>query len=259
MSKNDEIRKKKERAVKEAIDYLKASPIPLKKITNVMIVETVKELYPTEADKHINVNTLSKQQYYRDNIPKWLDGHNGRKKSSEAAIKAKKIQKAKKLKRLNKYGHELLNKIKKGQVDCHSFTREFVRNWIEENKGEKLSQSIFSSSPDYKELFERLTNEYYKQEVETASGKGNISEIGKLKRELKEKDKKLNDLITNTFISINQQDNPMSEGDSSEFKGVNIDVKSLYKYLNFIEDKMGNQVDAYQFIKSIIENCKIIK
>ncbi|MBD8069300.1 hypothetical protein [Bacillus sp. PS06] len=263
MNKNEQKQSEKIDLVREAIQFLKNNNVPLKKVNKIDVVLTLKErLYPNNKDKQISKNTLSKP-FYKNNFDKWVKEIYGVSNADIRAQRSKEVLNknlSEKLKRIEKYGNELINKIAQGKVVCPKFTKRFLRDWIVENKGEQLSESIFSSSTEgYKELYERLSAKLLApiENNNKTSELVSLNEVAKLKQELQVYKKALDNLITQQFVVLNGVEKPLVEGDGNEFKGIFIDKYTLYGYLEFIKKKLGNKIDAYELFKSIADQCKI--
>lgn len=261
MNKNELLQMKKTESVKAAIKELKHRGVSPEKVNNKQIIEVILELFGGDKDKTISYNKLSKK-YYREGIPKWIKDiyeiapHN---KALQMAKERREKNYAKKLKRIEKYGNELIEKIGSGQVVCENFTRKFLRDWIYYDKKEELAASIFSSTPEYKQIFDNLLASYHKGNINLSSPNNSIKESGKLKTELKLTQRKLNDIVSNIFVSVNSDEGLFTEGDNNEFKGIILNKSSLIKYILFMEDKMEAKVDAYKLFRYIVDNCSLTK
>lgn len=260
-SRNEYLRNIKEESIIKSIEYLSNNSV--KKITNKMIVDTIEKLFPVHrdeknVDRQINVNTLSKQDYYKKNIPKWIASANGI-PPNEKALKAAKQAKAKKLKSklktLEKYANELISSIESGETECQKLTKKFLRDWIVENKNIELSESIFSTSEEYRNLYKKIESRflgvYNKNENQVS-----VSEYGKLKRQLKITNEKLDHFVTNLYVSENNSTKPFVVAEDS-YENIFLDKESLHKYFDFMRDKFDNRINANLLFKGIIEECKI--
>ncbi|MGG0720247.1 hypothetical protein ABE096_22100 [Robertmurraya massiliosenegalensis] len=265
-SRNEYLRKMKEEAVFNAIQFLSDNGI--NRITNKKIVDTIIKLYPIEnddrnRDRHINVNTLSKSDYYKENIPKWIAKIKGVKpneKSLKAAQEAKARKLREKLKTIERYANELITGIVKGEIECNKFTKSFLREWIVVNKQMELSTSIFSSTDEYIKLFEKIETKFYSKDRQVENHNGiSTKDYGKLKRDLKIANSKLEHFVTNLYVSENNSNLPVIETSGNQFKGIYLNKDDVYQYLDFMRDKLESEIDAGLFFKSIVAESRIKK
>jgi len=266
-SRNEYLRNLKEEAVRAAINYLSNKGV--EKITNIKIVETIPKLYPiTEQnkenkDRHINVNTLSKSEYYKENIPKWIaeafrETPKGKPAQPAKVAKAKILKK--KLKKIEQYADELINGIKEGDIPCEKFSKSFLRDWLVNNKNMELSPAIFSSLDDYRTLFKKIESEFHSIGSDSERGHSiSANEHGKIKMELKRTKSQLEQLVSNMYIKENDTLTLSVAGDLIEYKGKYLDKELLYEYLNFMENKFESKIEARLFIRALVEECLIKK
>ncbi|RAS83082.1 hypothetical protein [Priestia endophytica] len=266
MNKNEQKRNIKIQIVQEAIRYLRDQQVPFSKISKKYISATLEQKYAHDKDKQISVNTLSKP-FYKKNFDTWVNEIYGIEKNDKRVQRSKEVKSKNlevKLKRIEKYGDELIEKIARGKVKCPKFTKRFLRDWIVSNKDEDLSESIFSSTTKgYQEIYERLEAKL-KAPVDMDSDLNskelvNVNEVAKLKQELQLYKKTLDNLITQQFVVLDSVEKPLVEGDGNEFKGVSLDRETLYAYLLFMKDKFDNEINAYQLFKSLTQECAIKK
>jgi hypothetical protein len=267
---NEYLRTLKEEAVKEAIKYLHDHSVT--KITNRAIVDTIAHLYPIGKEtkipsenthRQINVNTLSKTEFYKENIPKWINEIIGAKqngKALEAASKAKEKNYREKLKLIEKYANDLISDIMKGEIECEKFTKTFLVVWLNENKKMNLAKSIFSSTEEYRVLYEKLEKKFYRVDIKQSNEDGiSVKDYGKIKRDLIVANEKLEHLVSNLFVSANNSDKSLVEEKGNAFKGIFVDKDTLYKYLDFMKKKLDNEINAEFFFRAIVEECRVKK
>ncbi|WP_114555663.1 hypothetical protein [Bacillus sp. K6W] len=264
-SRNEYLRNLKEETVRASINYLCDKGI--EKITNKSIVETISKLYPIgeeseeNKDRHINVNTLSKSGYYKENIPRWIaeaSGTTAREKSLKAAQEAKAKNLKKKLKQIEQYAGELIKGISDGDIPCEKFSKRFLRDWLVENKKMELSTAIFSSLDEYRTLFQKIESKFHSIGSDPNRGHSiTANEHGKIKKELKRTKSQLEHLVSDLYIKENDTLSLAVAGDLIEYKGKYFDKELLYEYLNFMENKFENKIDARLFIRALVDECLI--
>ncbi len=262
---NQQKRKYKEDAVKEAIRVLDGILQPVDKIQNKAICQIITDqLYPNDKRRHVHPNTLSNKPYFKENLPVWIEEIRGTKqpqKSNNAIIKMNEQREKdlkEKLKRIKEYGNEYLKEIALGRIVCNNFTKINFVNWIYENKKEKISASLFSNTEGYKVLFKELEDKYYGVNSAPQLSNGfSIEKYGKLKIELEETETKLNNLVTSLFVSSNETGTLFLEGDGNKYKDVKLDKKALYKYLNDMENIYSSEIDAYRFIEDLVSKFSV--
>ncbi|MEH6979864.1 MULTISPECIES: hypothetical protein [Bacillus] len=266
-NKNDLLRREKEEGIRAAIRHLDGKGIL--NISNKMISNTTRDLFPNDLNKQIAVNTLSKKEYYKSNLQKWIEEETGLKLKKMEEVRKKALEVRKKLvmqnyKKIEQSVDEIVDSIIKGNLKCEKMSKAFLTDLLikkKEQKGLKISKATLSLET-YNSIYERavkrlntsslLTNANDSEEVVS------VKELAHLREENKRLKKVNKNLISGLFHINNEEINDafFIVGDGNTLTQTTIDKDLLYSYLNLFKKKLPKDINAYSFMKEIVEYCK---
>ncbi|MFB5281819.1 hypothetical protein [Peribacillus sp. Hz7] len=264
---NDELRNSKENGVKEAIKYLYDKGVRC--FSKKVIADATKILFKDERNKQISANTLSKKDYYKNNLEKWIEeitGINNDKLETgrnNSLIIRKKNAKENYL-NIEKTAKKLALDIVNGKIKCDKMSKVFLTQKLMElkdKKGYKMNQSTLSSE-FYEPIYENVIT-LLNQEIQDSSDKENgvtLKEFSKLKVE-NERLKEINNNFINGLFFIKEGESNSAiykDGDGNDLYKAKLDTEKLYYYMKLNEDifTKKKEVNAYNLFKDIVNQCK---